>query len=97
MAHRNGFRSNTGFQVAEETVDFGSIAANTTLTTLITVNGAKAGHIYLVSIDDDDIPAGILLQGTVWCETDGTLPVRLINTTAAPVDPTAVVVHILGM
>lgn len=97
MAHRNGFRSNTGFQQAELAVDFGSIAANSTLTTLLTVYGAKAGHIYLIAIDDDDLAAGIMVQGTAWCETDGVIPVRLINTTAAPVDPAAVTVHILGL
>lgn len=97
MAHRNGFRSNTGFQQAELAVDFGAIAANSTLTTQLTVYGAKAGHIYLIAIDDDDLAAGIMVQGTAWCETDGQVPVRLINTTAAPVDPAAVMVHILGL
>jgi hypothetical protein len=97
MAHRNGFKSNTGFQVAELAVDFASINANTSLTTVLTVYGAKAGHIYLIAIDDDDLAAGLMLQGTAWCETDGQIPVRLINTTAAPVDPAAVMVHILGL
>lgn len=97
MAHRGLLRQNAGHFLGQVTIDPASIAASTTGTTLQSINGVKGGGLYLVAVDDDDLDAGLIVQSVCYCETDGILPVRIANVTAAPIDMTAAILHVIGI
>lgn len=65
---------------ANSTVDTTLTAAN-----LVTLTGLRAGMNVTVTAPST-LPAGIAVGGQ-WVATDNTLTIRLVNVTAAPIDP----------
>ena len=67
------------------TVDIGSIAANTTVSTSITVTGAAGADFVMVSTSDGALSANIVLHARVTAAN--TVTVYLSNTSAGAIDP----------
>jgi hypothetical protein len=79
------------------TADLASIDSILSITTSITVPGAKAGNMYLVAMANADLNAGLVIQNPIFCEVDGTLLVRVINATAGALNPGAADMHVIGL
>ena len=77
--------------------DLASNATITTVTTNVTVPGAKRGQFYLVAFANADLDAGLLMQGVVYCEADDVLIVRTVNPTVGAIDPGAATLNVLGL
>jgi len=68
------------------TVDPGSVSGASTLDVSVTWNKALPGHFFDVKIPT--LASGLGIVGA-WCDTAGTVKVRLMNATASPIDDTA--------
>ena len=79
------------------TADLASIDTVLSITSSITVPGAKAGNMYLVAMANADLNAGLVIQNPIFCEVDGTLLVRVINATGGALNPGAADMHVIGI
>lgn len=75
--------SNKRSILATATLDFASLAANTTAELTVPVNGAKVGQPVIVS--GAALVTGLVGSGTV--ETAGVVTVRIANVTTGAIDP----------
>lgn len=60
------------------------IAANTTADISLTMGSALPSHFF--DVQAPSLESGLVL-GQAWCETAGTVKVRLANVTASPINP----------
>lgn len=67
-------------------LDFGSISAGAVATADVAVDGARVGD-FVVLGPPDSVDAGLVWSGFV--SVDGTVTVRLLNTTGGSIDPAA--------
>ncbi len=73
------------------TLDIGSVSANSTVDTLVSISGVvKATDTVIVSVDSG-LPAGLVISALA--ETDGVY-IRIGNLTAAPINPPSLVYQI---
>jgi len=89
----NGF-SGVPQLVAKVTSNPGSISAASVLAHSLTVNGATPDMAYIVTAPS--LEANVAIGGA-FCTTKGTVVVRLINPTAAPIDPASQTFYVLGL
>jgi hypothetical protein len=98
MSNPNDLRATVNVTLAARvSANLDSNATITTEVTNVTVAGVKAGQFYLVAFKDADLNAGLLMQGVVYCETDGILIIRTVNPTIAAIDPAAANLYVLGL
>lgn len=91
-------RLNNGTLIEEVDVDIAAIPANSTNTSqLVPVNGARGGMVFAIGILNADIAQGLLWQGISVCDTDGIVPVRFVNPTAAPIDPSSTRIRFIAL
>ena len=90
-------RVNTGTLIEERDVDVASIPANGTNFGNITVNGARGGMVFAIALAESEVDSGLLWQGISLGETDGVVPIRFINTTAAPIDPATIRMRFIAL
>lgn len=76
----------------QATVDLGSVAANTSEEETFTLTGVKVGDF--ISVQKENLTAGIIL-GSARVETENTVTVEVINTTASAVDASSATMRVL--
>ena len=79
-------------KVVDATIDFGSIGAVTTLTSNVTVAGARANDLVTLGLPAT-INAGIVFNAHV--SADDTVTVRAMNITAGAIDPASATYRIM--
>lgn len=89
----------TGFSaspqlVAKVTVDPASVGAASVSAQSLTVAGATPDMHFIVTAPSLDTNLAI---GGSYCTTAGTVVVRIVNPTAAPIDPVSQTFYILGL
>lgn len=89
----------TGFSVTPQlvtkvTVDPASVGAASVSAQSLTVVGATPDMHYIVTAPS--LEANLAIGGS-YCTTAGTVVVRIINPTAAPIDPASQTFYILGL
>lgn len=80
--------------VAKVTSNPASISAASVLAHSLTVAEARPGMHFIVTAPD--LEANVAVGGA-YCSTKGTVVVRLVNPTAAPIDPASQTFYVLGL
>jgi len=79
-------------KVADFTIDFASIATHATVTSNVTVKGARANDIVTIGLPAT-VDAGVTFDAHV--SADDTVTIRATNVTAGPIDPASATYRIM--